>query len=143
MPISPSPEPWKGPTATNAKKYDKGQNRASFYDANRKLVGFVIVREAEKDGWRKKWRYGAMQRRDRIITCVNACQRIPSEFLRDDGLLGMAIQLMRRACDFGDVHLQTLPDRIAVNMTQLYYGQILRPEKDDQDAEWKRLFDEP
>ena len=66
------------------------------------------------------------QRRDRIITCVNACQGIPSDLLAGDGLLHMAIQLMRRACDFGDIHLQTLPDRIAANMTDLYYGTILK-----------------
>jgi len=124
VPTSPAPEPWQRPYKTAAKRYDSSKARASFYDANRRLVGYTIVREAEKgdhDG-----RHGARQRRDRIITCVNACQGIPSELLAGDGLLHMAIQLMRRACDFGDLHLQTLPDRIAANMTDLYHGTILK-----------------
>jgi hypothetical protein len=126
VPTTPSPEPWKRPSKSHAHRYDAEKNRSSFYDANGKLVGYVIVREAEKYGGKRTWRYGSRQRRDRIITCVNACQGIPSELLAGDGLLHMAIQLMRRACDFGDLHLQTLPDRIAANMTDLYHGTILK-----------------
>lgn len=124
MPTVPAPEPWQKPRRRDSQKHDISRSRESFYDANRKLVGFVIVREAEKDD--RQRRHGARMRRDRIITCVNACRGIPDEMLNRDGLLQMAIQLMRRACDFGDLHLQTLPDRIAVNMRDLYYASIIQ-----------------
>ena len=127
MPTVPAPEPWRKPTKTEAIRNDKSRDRSSFYDANRHLVGFVIVREAEKDD--KQRRYGAHVRRNRIITCVNACRGIPDELLTREGLLQMAIHLMRRACDFGDLHLSTLPDRIAANMEDLYYATILKEVK--------------
>lgn len=124
MPTVPAPEPWHRPRKRESQKNDRFKDRESFYDANRKLVGFVIVREAEKDD--KQRRFGARTRRNRIITCVNACEGLPDEVLNREGILQLAIQLMRRACDFGDLHLQTLPDRIEANMRDLYYATILQ-----------------
>jgi hypothetical protein len=133
VPTSPAPEPWKRPSKVWAQRFDTYKDRSSFYDANRSLVGYVVVRESEKgDRGRRR---GSRQRRDRIITCVNACQGIPSDLLAGDGLLHMAIQLMRRACDFGDLHLQTLPDRIAANMTDLYFGTVLKERINDVRSE--------
>jgi len=129
MPNSPAPEPWRGPSQIESHRNDRSRGRASFYDANRMLVGFTIIREVEKDGSKHNWSYGAKRRRDRIVACVNTCQGIPDDMLSREGILALAIQLMRRACDFGDLHLQTLPDRIAANMTDLYYGTILNKER--------------
>ena len=128
MPVSPSPEPWAGPKTAAAKANDRSQKKASIYDANRKLVGWCIARTVEKEGPAGGKRHGAVLRRQRIVVCVNACQGIPNERLETEGILGMAVDLMRRACNFGDVHLQTLPDRIEANMRDIFASGLLNEE---------------
>ena len=125
--IVPAPEPWSRAIKRAAQEYDVDHDKVSFYDANRKLVGWVIIRKAEKDDSKNVKRRGAITRVRRLLTCVNACTGIPSEVL-NEGVLGLAIDLMRRACRYGDLNMATLPDRIAANMDLIYHNTILTQE---------------
>lgn len=137
MPVIPAPEPWRRARKQASREYDMANARVSFYDARHKLVGWVIVREGEKvyGQGKKGHRRGAVERTKRILTCVNACRGLPSELLEGEGVLSLAINLMRQACRFGDLQLNTLQDRIALNMEAIYHGTFLTQETYRADTE--------
>lgn len=122
MPVVPSPEPWTGgsPNEKQPFRIDQ-QGRVSIYDADRMLVAHCVRRPQEHKATRAVTiNRGARERAKRICVCVNACKNVPNSLLEKHGVLGLAIELMRRACDFGDLHLMTLPDRIESNMVDIF-----------------------
>jgi hypothetical protein len=115
MPVTKSPEPWSGKTRIDRK------GRISIYDAESLLVAHCVRRAGEhKAEDVDAVNRGVRQRAQRICICVNACKNIPNSLLEKHGVIGLAIELMRRACDFGDLHLMTLPDRIESNMLDIF-----------------------
>jgi hypothetical protein len=122
----------------HVRKGDRMAGRVRISDARRKLVAFTYRRQVEKDTGAGL--VGAKQRAKRIVACVNGCYGIPNKTLkRPDWLLEFATDLMRMACDFGDLKLQTLPERIARNMQEIYAEWMKQPPLPDEEDDDERL----
>jgi hypothetical protein len=143
MPRVPAPEPWRRAKAYHVRQNERISRRIGVYDCNGKLVAWLPVREAEKKprpGRRVRVkaedseRWGAMCRADRVITCVNACRYIPSELLEQQGVVQFAIELMQRACHFGDLQMDFLPEVIADNMERIFEAQFKYGKEPTDDA---------
>lgn len=140
MAIVPAPEPWQRGKSFYGRQLERMNRRVGVYDAKGKLVGWMIVREAEKmpklgRGIKNEAeREGAMLRADRIITCVNAFQYVPSEMIEQNGIVQFATELMRKACHLGDLQLDHLPDIIADNMQRIFDAQFKYPKGIPDDA---------
>ena len=147
--IVESPEPWStvfgGRTLDkeltfyyHVRKGDRMAGRVRICDAKRKLVAFTYRRQVEKDTGAGL--AGAKQRAKRIVACVNGCYGISNKTLRSpDWLLEFATDLMRMACNFGDLHLQTMPERIARNMQEIYAEWMKQPPLPDEENDDERL----
>ena len=141
--IVPANEPWSTATCghplhqelkfyRHVRKVDRMEGRVRINDAKRKLVAFTYRRQIEKDTGAGL--LGAKQRAKRICRCVNACRGISNKTLQNpDWLLEFATDLMRMACDFGDLQLQTLPERIARNMQEIYAEWLQQPPLPDEE----------
>lgn len=143
--IVPSPEPWTisgcgHPLAQDQKFYkhvrrgDSSKGRVRISDGKRKLVAFTYRRKVEKETGAGL--VGAKQRAKRIVACVNGCYGISNKTLKTpDWVLEFALDLMRSACDFGDLHLQTMPERIARNMQEIYEEWMKQPPLPDEESD--------